>query len=408
VKVSNNITDDKQSILVNSPSTEELNKNDDKLENYNHHKSQIQKISKIGNQSNKTFNNQSETFQDNYKSLIKAKYGKECSNSIKKLYTSQKSAELNLLIDETKLGKVIKKNPWEINIEKTLSNFNKRIYENSEMKFRIGGRIIYSASQIVRAKSNLVIRDSFETQDELNIREIEVDDTDYDELDNDDYLDEENCENGVEQELSISNNSQDNGTNSMTSKINLNLQPLNMNKNSVFQLNSETLLEPDYSTYPFFSEDEKGERYLPSPVRSVYQKISIADLGKSLEKTLKYKILKPDFEKGRKILTRSDALKVLPESIIKKAEQERAKVELQINNMYQKILERKVDKEPVPFISLLISPNREGIVQTLLYLLHLVNRKKIEIFQKIDFDEEQSPKKSIGIKIFISPYLIEA
>ena len=70
---------------------------------------------------------------------------------------TQGPAELNALINDVELKRVIHDNPWEINVEKALENFRKRIYDNSEIKFRIGGRLIYSASKIVHAKSNLVI-----------------------------------------------------------------------------------------------------------------------------------------------------------------------------------------------------------------------------------------------------------
>jgi len=102
----------------------------------------------------------------------------EISNQAK---ITQGPAELNALINDVELKRVIHDNPWEINVKQALDNFRKRIYDNSEIKFRIGGRLIYSASKIVHAKSNLVIKESNEAQEDLIINELEGEE--FDELD---------------------------------------------------------------------------------------------------------------------------------------------------------------------------------------------------------------------------------
>ena len=123
--------------------------------------------------------NQNEKNPDlNENELIKSLHRRNSreDNFVPSPFQAQKPADIQSLINESDLSKVISKNPWGINIKKTLEDVQKRIYNSQEIKFRIGGRIIYSASQIVSAKSNLVIKDSFETKDVLLINESDEED----------------------------------------------------------------------------------------------------------------------------------------------------------------------------------------------------------------------------------------
>ena len=311
---------------------------------------------------------------------------------------TQSPAELNALINDVELKRVIHDNPWEINVEKALENFRKRIYDNSEIKFRIGGRLIYSASKIVHAKSNLVIKESNEAQEDLKINELEGEGFDeLDENDDSDYIegDDENAElnsNNIAGILSVFSHKKGNSSN-------FNLP--NSETIATYKANRDKELASSFSTYPFYNEDRNGLRFIAPPVRKIYRRINLDDLGKALIKTLNYQIK----SSNRKISRSNLASSILPPNILKKAEQERALVELHIKNMLKKINTNfSENNQPVSFLSLIITPDAEGIVRTLLYLLQLVNRKQAELWQIIDDDSiKENIEESTGIDIFITP-----
>ena len=342
-------------------------------------------------------------FSDNN---IIAKKRLEISNQAKlisKIQTQQSTfthgpAELNALINDVELKRVIHDNPWEINVEKALENFRKRIYDNSEIKFRIGGRLIYSASKIVHAKSNLVIKESNEAQEDLIINELEGEEFDeFDDDGNSDYPENEDENN----ELNSNNIAGILSAISYQKNKSSNIDVPNSETIAAYKTNRDRELSSSFSTYPFYYEDRKGLRYIASPVRKIYRRINLDDLGKALIKTLNYQIK----SSNRKISNKNLVSSILPDNILKKAEEERALVELHIKNMLKRINSIFIeDNQPVSFLSLIISPDAEGIVRTLLYLLQLVNRKKAELWQIIDDDSiNENNQESTGIDIFITP-----
>ena len=159
-----------------------------------------------------------------------------------------------------------------------------------------------------------------------------------------------------------------------------------------------------FSTYPFYSEDRNGNRFIAPPIRKIYRRINLDDLGKALIKTLHYQI-KSSNRRTSELSRKNLASKILPENILKKAEEERALVEFHIDNMLKKIQNIfKEDPQPISFISLILAPDTDGIVRTLLYLLQLVNRKQVELWQIVDDQSnDNNIKESAGIDIFITP-----
>ncbi|MHA1857096.1 MAG: hypothetical protein ACTSYY_13725 [Promethearchaeota archaeon] len=319
----------------------------------------------------------------------------------------QGPAELNALISESELKRVIHNDPWEINIENALNNFKKRMYENSDIKFRIGGRLIYSASKIVHAKSNMVIKESHETQDELNINELEG--NEFDELDEFDDLDgnneyDENTENYGKGELRSANLNNILAGLKQQNDITFAKSLVTPNDIALYKVERDRELARSFSTYPFYSEDRNGNRFIAPPIRKIYRRINLDDLGKALIKTLHYQI-KSSNRRSSELSRKNLASKILPENILKKAEEERALVEFHIDNMLKKIQNIfKEDPQPISFISLILTPDTDGIVRTLLYLLQLVNRKQVELWQIVDDQSnDNNIKESAGIDIFITP-----
>ena len=99
--------------------------------------------------------------------------------------------------------------------------------------------------------------------------------------------------------------------------------------------------------------------------------------------------------------------KILADNILAKAKESRARVEEQIKKMYSRITSLFKNNQPIPFLKLILTPNPDGIVRTLLYLLQLVNRKRIEIWQKVsdgdDSTMDPSQNTDTGLDIFVTP-----
>ena len=319
---------------------------------------------------------------------------------IRSFLQGQKQISLNALITDTELAR-IKKNPWEINLTATLQAFHKRIYQNSEIKFRIGGRVISSASQIVRAKAKFVIQESQETQDELAINEVDEfpgDDENYDA----DY--DQDGEGGMHPFGTM---------NSILSGLTAGKaghSPEERNRNTSEEIRAYTELRDaelaqDVPTDRFFSVNREGQHFLASPIREVFRKIDFGDLNNALLQTLKRQLRQP----SRRIQDpfKKRIPKILADNILARAKEDRARVEEQIKKMHQRITSLFKDDQPIPFLTLILTPDPDGIVRTLLYLLQLVNRKKVELWQKLPDTDDSTGGSAVitdtGLDIFVTP-----
>jgi chromatin segregation and condensation protein Rec8/ScpA/Scc1 (kleisin family) len=319
---------------------------------------------------------------------------------IRSFLQGQKPISLNALITDTELAR-IKKNPWEINLTATLQAFHKRIYQNSEIKFRIGGRVISSASQIVRAKAKFVIQESQETQDDLHFNEV-------DDLPDDDEYDYSDGDGGMSPQETMS---------SILSGLTggkAGHSPEERDHNTTEEIRAYTELRDaelaqDVPTDRFFSVNREGQHFLASPIREVFQKIDFGDLNNALLQTLKRQLRQPS--RRMQDPFKKHIPKILADNILAKAKEDRARVEEQIEKMHQRIITLFTNDQPVPFLTLIITADPDGIVRTLLYLLQLVNRKKVELWQKLP-DTDDSTDDSVanstvitdtGLDIFVTP-----
>jgi chromatin segregation and condensation protein Rec8/ScpA/Scc1 (kleisin family) len=280
------------------------------------------------------------------------------------LHINQRSAELNSLIREEHFIK-LKKNPWQINIVKTINDFQNRIFDNPEIKFRIGGRVIHSTSRLVNAKSISIIQRSQETQEEIQ-------------KDGEEPPLEENFETMDDLLGDYDDNAYFSSMDTSNEGVSEQIQNYIIERDT--ELNKNVYLKP------FYNVDRTGQRFLSAPIRKVFRKIDFGDLGKALSQSLNRQLRRSSKSSKRKRIE-IDPTTILPENILKKAEEDRAFVELQINSLFEQIISQfEEKKDPISFLSLIISPNPDGIVRTLLYLLQLVNRKKIDVWHQIDED----------------------
>ena len=303
------------------------------------------------------------------------------------LHINQRSAELNSLIREENFAKM-RKNPWDINIVKTIKDFQNRIFDNPEIKFRIGGRVIHSTSRLVNIKSLSIIQRSQETQDEIQ-------------NDGEEPPNEENFE--TMDDL-LGDYDEDSFYNSKDMLIEGASEQI---QSYIIERDAE--LRKNVYLKPFYNVDRTGQRFLSAPIRKVFRKIDFGDLGKALSQSLNRQLRRSNRKPNRKKME-IDPTTILPENILKKAEEDRAFVEFQITTLFERIESQfSASKDPISFLSLIITPDPDGIVRTLLYLLQLVNRKKIDVWHQIDEDlcdkEEQNSSNynGSGLDIFVSP-----
>lgn len=268
----------------------------------------------------------------------------------------------NLLLNELSLKKIIRRNIWNCHLDTMLTNYINDIkQEKEEINFRKSGKILFSSSYLLKAKTKRIINDSLDTQD--NIEEIE-----------------EINENNFEDEI-FDNYDEKNKANK-----HLDLRTINQ-------------------------KIKNNEICLKSPKNMVYKAINLNDLALALTEVMKIK----DKEKiSRKPKDKfKEQIKFLPKSFIENKKEKRENLNIRIQKFYNKLL-KAYDDEPISFLNLLNKPDRQNLVDLLIYILYLCNRKKIKIWQKVNQENNndvQEPKcenyenLDNSRNIYISPVL---
>ncbi len=331
---------------------------------------------------------------------------KEKIKKIRKSFNSpsvlsqQYCLDVEKCINRKEVKKIIRENPWDVDVLKSIESFKKKKFPNPEKRFRIGGRMIYSTSKILSAKSDHVLRESHETQNELQIEEVPPEeDVEPGEFDN--LSDEEDDYQDFLQDMFVPSHQNGEGCENDVYMMENGLADLEMAPGEFESQTGVTINEVN-PTHSFFKEDKEGMRYLSSPVRKVYRKIDFSDLGRALVNTLKHRINKPKKKKKKSSKEISEgelAAEILPDTILEKTKDKKAQIEECIENMYSRVISKYNGENPIPFVNMIDEPSRKTIVETLLYLLHLTNRKKIQLWQacspedKDSFETENGEKK---------------
>jgi len=268
----------------------------------------------------------------------------------------------NLLLNEYNLKKIIRRNIWKCHLDSLLEDYMNDIkQEKEEINFRKSGKILFSSSYLLKAKTKQIINDSLNTQD--NIKEIE----------------------GINEE-SIENEYFDND---------------HEKNESINHLNAKSLTQ----------RIKDNEICLESPKKMVYKAINLNDLALALTEVIKTKNNEKKIRKPKENIV--DQISLLPKSFIENKREKRENLNIRIQNFYKTVVEA-YNKEPLPFLFLLKRPNRQELVDILMYILYLCNRKKIKIWQKVPEENFENSGKSKnekyknldnGSNIYISPVL---
>ncbi len=268
----------------------------------------------------------------------------------------------NLLLNEMSLKKIIRRNIWNCHLDSMLINYINDIkQEKEEINFRKSGKILFSSSYLLKAKTKRIINDSLDTQ--YSIEEME-----------------EINENNFEDEIF------DGYVEKTDVNRHLDLRTINQKINN-------------------------NEICLKSPKNMVYKAINLNDLALALTEVMKIK--------GKEKISRKpkgnikEQISFLPKSLIENNNKKRENLNIRIQKFYNKLL-KVYDNEPISFLDLLNKPNRQSLVDLLIYILYLCNRKKIKIWQRVSQeninDEQESKSENYenldnDTNIYISPVL---
>ena len=268
----------------------------------------------------------------------------------------------NLLLNELSLKKIIRRNIWNCHLDTMLTNYLNDIkQEKEEINFRKSGKILFSSSYLLKAKTKRIINDSLDTQD--SIEEIEeINENNFEDEILDDYIEK--------------------------TEVNrhLDLRTINQKINN-------------------------NEICLKSPKNMVYKAINLNDLALALTEVMKIKDKEKISRKPKDNF--KEQINFLPKSLIENIKEKRENLNIRIQKFYNKLL-KAYDNEPISFLNLLNKPNRQNLVDLLIYILYLCNRKKIKIWQRVtqeNNNDVQEPKcenyenLDNSRNIYISPVL---
>ena len=298
------------------------------------------------------------------------------------------------LLNQQELMKGLKRNIWKYELRPMLKGFISNINEfKQDLRFKVSGKILNTSTYVLKTKSNRVINNSLETQEDIKDAQlIELSDEEaliqdsFDQEENQlEYYDDEEDLFEVFAELAAENSlSEEQLASFKGEKIKriLNLEPSELNKKIKNKINLLKIYR-----------------------KPIYKKIELKDVADAINDVFKAKEieLKSKTSKPRKI--DKSKLPFLPENLIANAEKKRMNFEKRIEDFYMNLKSMYSDG-PISFLTLIQEPNAKALVNTLLIVLHLINQKRIELWKKCAETEGSSDgnlSENNGQNIFISP-----
>lgn len=258
------------------------------------------------------------------------------------------------LVNHEDLRKVTKDDPWQYEIASRLKNFLLRMESRNIVNFRVSGIVLHSASVLCRAKSDTMVTKGAEIQDALvsdneseSASEIVDDDVGTCTID----------------EIAFDGNGDIKAETLVSSNVDIDkvLDVIASGKGSLTR----------------FLSHEKLERF-NMPKRIVAKPVTIADLSTALNDALAGKF-------RRKVRENSSVKDVFLPDAITKSYGEELKIESLIPEIAAKVQETfEQSNEPVSFVMLFDDLSIIYIVKTFMAILHAINRKIVEAWQKTD------------------------
>jgi chromatin segregation and condensation protein Rec8/ScpA/Scc1 (kleisin family) len=324
-----------------------------------------------------------------------------------------KDAEYETLVSADKLS-ACAKNPWQVNLQGILSSFLHKMATYQFVNLRVGGRVLYSASYLLRRKSDVVICDSQETQGELEeIQNSITDDIPYDDMPADDanFFEDISAKPHAPVEhfiyahanIAMLRKMSANGTLSEFVSSAFDGSGLVQAETPCEYIVGDSPLDRAAVTNLISLADvdfrKQGAPVLASVQRVFYKKIQLGALADALTQVMARRA-RQDLEPRH-----PDELPVLPENFFERAQEERAQGEQLMTQLQETIMTQfEASQQPVPFLQLIADPTRKCVVRVLLALLHLCNQKRAEMWQKTGADDGSEDASLSGTNIFLAPY----
>jgi len=260
------------------------------------------------------------------------------------------------LVNHEDLRKVTRENPWNYEIASRLKSFLMRMESRNIVNFRVSGIVLHSASVLCRAKSETMVTKGTEMQDAL-VADAQIDEDDASEI-----VDGEVGTCSID-ELAFDGNGD--------------IKPEALTYANVDIDKVLDLIATGKGSLNRFLSHEKLERF-SMPKRVVAKPVTIADLSTALNDALAGKF-------RRKSRGNSSAKDVFLPNAITKSYGEELKIESLIPEIASKIQEAfEESNEPVSFVMLFDDLSLIYIVKTFMAILHAINRKIVEAWQKAD------------------------
>ncbi|MFX0099712.1 MAG: hypothetical protein ACFFCS_09025 [Candidatus Hodarchaeota archaeon] len=257
--------------------------------------------------------------------------------------------EFSPLINKNEMHKIASEDPWQYDLTSKLKNFLFRMEARKSVNFRVSGIILHSASYLLNKKSQSMVDTGSQIQESLSETDCFFDE----------FLDEQTS-NGI---LTDAPSLNDDG---------MALDPLlktgDKNLDSLIGI-----LSARCGPEGRLLSKKKLEK-LNIPRRVVAKPLTMSDLSIALGDALKGKFRKRAGKKEIKDI-------VLPESI-KNSYNEELKIEHIIDLLKERVHEDFTRKqEPVFFPDLIDNPSITLVVRTFMAMLHMINKKVIEVWQ---------------------------
>jgi chromatin segregation and condensation protein Rec8/ScpA/Scc1 (kleisin family) len=262
------------------------------------------------------------------------------------------------LVNHEDLKKVAKDDPWQYEVSSRLRSFLMRMESRKVVNFRVSGIVLHSASVLCRAKSQTMVDKGAEMQESL----AETGDVADETADDGSVIDADGMEPCTIDELAF------------TADGDIKPEAIAAGNIDIDKV-IDSIASGRGSMSRFLSR-EKLARF-NTPKRVVAKPLTMTDLSLALNDALAGKF--------RRRLTRAEVKQVTLPNALKNSYGDGLKIETLIPEIDAKVREVFKDSgSPTSFVMLFEDLSTIYIVKTFMAILHMINRKMVEVWQKGD------------------------
>lgn len=266
--------------------------------------------------------------------------------------------EFSPLVNHDDLKKVTKDDPWQYEVSSRLRSFLMRMESRKIVNFRVSGIVLHSASVLCRAKSQTMVDKGAEMQESI-AKQSDVTNEPGDDCT---VVDAESTVGCTIDELAF------------TSDGDINPVAIGAGNIDIDKV-LDSIASGRGSMNRFLSREKLARFNMPK--RVVAKPITMADLSLALNDALAGKF--------RRRATRSDVKQITLPNALKNAYGEDLKIETLIPEIAEKVRDGFASGgEPISFVMLFEDLSTIYIVKTFMAILHMINRKMVEAWQKED------------------------